>query len=332
MQLKIINSILLSTLCFSAVAATENAYIAAKVTEAPVLDLAYNGSKMVAVGDRGHLLAHVDNDWRQISSPSKALLTAITFDGKKGWAVGHDATILASNDGGFTWTLSQSLPELDKPLLDVEVVSDNTIIAVGAYGLTFVSNNAGKDWQQRYFLELLHPDDQLYLEEIKEEDEELYNDELSAMLPHFNRIQKLADGRLIIVGEMGLIAISADGGATWTNQEPFYDGSLFDFVETANGSWIAVGLRGNIFRSVDQGVYWEQIETDVNSTINSVAQLSNGEIVMVANSGYVLVSKDDGQTFVVDIEAKGQDLVTVAEDREGRVLVAGSDGIRRIGL
>ena len=31
-----------------------------------------------------------------------------------GWAVGHDATILHTKDGGKNWTIQQFLPELDE--------------------------------------------------------------------------------------------------------------------------------------------------------------------------------------------------------------------------
>ncbi|QIZ76563.1 WD40/YVTN/BNR-like repeat-containing protein [Ferrimonas lipolytica] len=333
MQAKIITSILLSSLCLApSFAADTPSYIATKAINAPILDMAYNGSKMVAVGDRGHLLALIDGKWQQLATPSQALLTAVTFVGKKGWAVGHDATILVTEDGGFTWAVAQTLPELDKPLLDVIALSQDNIIAIGAYGLTFRSHDGGATWTQDFFESLLYEEDIEYLNELKEEDEALYLDERSAMLPHFNRIVPLRNGDLIIVGEMGLVAKSVDAGKTWLTEESFYEGSLFDLVETKKGTLIATGLRGNIFRSTDAGQNWEQIETDVTTTINSVVQLKSGEIVMVANSGYMLISKDDGRSFVTDIVAKGEDLVSVAQQRDGNILIAGSAGVRSIGL
>ncbi|WP_298440061.1 YCF48-related protein [uncultured Ferrimonas sp.] len=312
--------------------AETTSYIASKATSAPILDMAYNGTKMIAVGDRGHLLAFIDDQWQQLSTPSQALLTAVTFKGKNGWAVGHDATILTTTDGGYTWQLKQQFPDLDKPLLDVIALSVNNIIAVGAYGLTYRSSDGGNSWTSLYFNELLHPDDQLYLDELKAEDEALYLDERSAMLPHFNRIVPLRSGKLVMVGEMGLIALSDDGGASWQNQEPFYDGSLFDLLETKSGAWVAIGLRGNIFRSTDQGQSWQSVRTKVSSTINSATQLRDGTIVMVANNGYLLTSTDDGQTYQTKIEAKGEDLVAVAQQKDGRVIVAGSAGVRWLGL
>ena len=53
-------------------------------------------SKLIAVGERGHVLISRDgNTWQQISVPSVATLTRAFFlNDKLGWIVGHDATIL----------------------------------------------------------------------------------------------------------------------------------------------------------------------------------------------------------------------------------------------
>ncbi|MFI3245697.1 MAG: YCF48-related protein [Ferrimonas sp.] len=331
MKNKITLSLLLSMLGLPAMASTP-AYIAPKAIQAPVLDLAYNGNKLMGVGARGHLLALMDDQWQQLQTPSSALFTGVTFAGKNGWAVGHDATIIITKDGGQNWRLTQSLPELDKPLLDVMAITPTKILAVGAYGMAYVSQNGGSSWTPQFYGELLHPDDLAYLDELKLEDPEFYEEERSAMLPHFNRLSKLRDGRLVMVGEMGLLALSMDQGDSWQAINPFYDGSLFDFIEIERGSWLAVGLRGNIFRSEDQGQTWYAINTDVRSTINSVVQLMSGDIVMVANSGHVLLSKDDGNSFVSDLVAKGEDLVSVAERRDGRVAVSGSAGVHWLNL
>ena len=57
--------------------------------------------RLVAVGDRGHVLVSADQGatWEQILVPTRAMLTAVAFaDAKNGTAVGHDGVILATND------------------------------------------------------------------------------------------------------------------------------------------------------------------------------------------------------------------------------------------
>src|SRR5690606_23612359 len=63
-----------------------------------LLDVTHAGKRLVAVGDRGHILFSEDagRNWVQARVPSRQLLTAVYFvDDKHGWAVGHDAQILA---------------------------------------------------------------------------------------------------------------------------------------------------------------------------------------------------------------------------------------------
>src|SRR5471030_2586830 len=70
-----------------------------------LLDVTHAGTRLVTVGERGHILYSDDQgkDWTQAKVPSRQLLTALYFvDDKHGWAVGHDAQILASSDGGAT--------------------------------------------------------------------------------------------------------------------------------------------------------------------------------------------------------------------------------------
>ena len=65
------------------------------------------GSKLVAVGQRGHVLVSDDGgkSWRQSSVPVSSDLTSVFFvDERKGWAVGHDGVILHTSNAGATWS------------------------------------------------------------------------------------------------------------------------------------------------------------------------------------------------------------------------------------
>src|SRR5215469_14097420 len=76
-----------------------------------ILGVAHAGPRLVAVGARGMVLLSDDDgtSWRQAKTvPVRSTLTAVSFiDSKSGWAVGHDGAILATNDGGETWTLQR---------------------------------------------------------------------------------------------------------------------------------------------------------------------------------------------------------------------------------
>ncbi len=58
--------------------------------------------------------------WTQAKEQTRQLLTSVFFvDDQHGWAVGHDAQILASEDGGVTWTKQFEDLKRESPLLDV---------------------------------------------------------------------------------------------------------------------------------------------------------------------------------------------------------------------
>jgi photosystem II stability/assembly factor-like uncharacterized protein len=76
-------------------------YQAPLVAKSLLLDIIHTDSKFIAVGERGHILLSSDGkQWSQADVPNLSTLTALDFAGNNGWAVGHDATILKSNDGG----------------------------------------------------------------------------------------------------------------------------------------------------------------------------------------------------------------------------------------
>ena len=102
-----------------------------------LMDVDKVGSKYVAVGLRGHVLISDDAvNWSQSPSPTRSGLNAVAFaDSNNGNAVGHDAVIIRTTDGGKTWTKQLYAPELERPFLDVQMFDGGKGFAVGAYGL-----------------------------------------------------------------------------------------------------------------------------------------------------------------------------------------------------
>lgn len=299
--------------------------------KAPIVAFATTTKSIVAVGSYGHVLINEGNNaWQQKIVPTDTLLTGVAFSGDDlGWAVGHDATIIHSKDGGFTWSLQQYLPALDRPLLDVLFVNNKQGISVGAYGMFYRTTDGGKTWNKQFLESLLPEEDIEYLEEVRSESEEDYQFEISSILPHFNKIIELADKRLMLVGELGLIAFSNDGGQSWTRQDNIYDGSFFTAKQTHKNTILIAGLRGHLYRSTDNGLTWQQVTLINNNSVNDIYQSSNGDIYLTQNTGIVLKSTDDGMSFVQDSVHKGQDLMAVSE-LNNQLWLAGSKGLNRL--
>ncbi len=288
--------ILLSAFCFAhhrvsaqITSDTRSAFMAPLAKESVLLDIDVE-DYAVAVGERGHVLVGFDDQsFVQVPTPTRVTLSSVEVVGQNIWAAGHDATIIHSADSGQTWEVQFSAPELDKPFLDILFFDENHGIAIGAYGLFYRTENAGKTWKAERYAELLDPADQEYLKEIRQESEAFYIQELDSILPHLNRIT-LVENQLILVGESGLIAMSSDMGRSWERKDIDYAGSLFDVrgIQPSFMGFLAVGLRGNAFYS-ETGDEWLPLNTCTTSTLNSVLQVSSDSVLAVGNNG-VLVS------------------------------------------
>lgn len=306
----------------------ETSEAALYVEKAPIMALTSTKKAIYAVGSHGHLLTNVDNkNWVQSIVPTQTLLTGVAFPSERfGWAVGHDATIIHTNDGGDSWILQQLLPQLDRPLLDVLFINELQGFSVGAYGMYYSTINGGKTWNKQ-FLESLLPDEDIeYLAEVRNESEDDYQFEISSILPHFNKIIKLQDNKLMLVGELGLIAFSSDSGKTWHREHNIYDGSFFTAIQLKSKAILIGGLRGNVFRSFDGGLSWSKIHLINKNSVNDIYQVKNGDIYLSQNNGVILKSIDDGLSFTQVSLQKGQDIMAVIE-LDNKIWVAGSKGL-----
>jgi photosystem II stability/assembly factor-like uncharacterized protein len=288
-----------------------------------ITDIVNAGDKLVAVGQRGHVLVF-DKQWLQVSTPVVTQLTKAFFlNDTLGWAVGHDATIIHTNDGGMTWSLQMQSTELEKPFLDVRFFSEQHGIAIGAYGLFYRTEDGGKTWQDEFHQELLFEEDVSYLNDLKQQDQQLYLSERAALLPHFNRVINLDDQRLLLVGELGLVAVSTDMGRSFERVDFDYDGSMFNAITVDNNVYV-MGLRGHVFQASSDLDVWQQIELPVESSING-ALVNDGDLYLVGNAGIVL-KVDDGKAEIV-ARRQGENIVSVAKSKQGDIWFAGSKGL-----
>ena len=283
-----------------------------------ILDLATFDQRCVAVGWRGHILLS-DNDgqtWQQVEVPTRSMLTGVYFaDNLRGWAVGHNAVILATEDGGKNWDILSAAPEEERPLFDL-VVTGNYGFAIGAYAKFMVTQDGGKSWQAGDFVIKQSPEKP---EENLDEEEPLPFDY------HFYSITRATDKVFYIAAEAGYLFRSDDGGHTWQELPSPYEGSFFGILPLPDNALLAYGLRGHIFRSADGGQNWQPIETGTTSIITDAIRLPDGTVVVVGMGGVVLVSSDEGQTFT--LQKFGRiGLTAIVTTASGKIVVAGERG------
>lgn len=294
-----------AALAFSACVCAQTAYQAPLVEQSLLLDITA-GETLVIVGERGHILTSSDGqEFQQAEVPSTATLTAVTMVDDQAWAVGHDATILHSDNKGKTWRVQFSNPKLERPFLDVHFFDKQHGIAVGAYGMFYRTKDGGEHWKAELHASLLDPYDREYLEEIREEDEEFYKQELNSILPHLNRISQ-HEQKLYLAGEAGTLALSEDKGKTWQRYTVDYTGSFFDIAALDSDTLMAVGLRGNIF-VMQNNENWEYIKTCSTSTLNSILPIDKQQVAALGNNGIVVTMQRPFTVSQHDPYAREQD-------------------------
>jgi photosystem II stability/assembly factor-like uncharacterized protein len=269
-----------------------------------ILDAQRIGSRIVAVGERGHMFISDDDGdhWRRAGNPFETTLTALAaVDDRVLVAVGHDARILRSADRGEAWTEVFSAPDDEEPLLAVQFDASGRGFALGAYGRLMTSDDAGRTWTRN----------------------DLDADEL-----HLNAMAAIGPDRFI-TGEAGTLLRSEDGGTSWYALDAPYEGSFFGALATADGALLLYGMRGHVFRSQDRGVTWAEIASDTQASLFGGRMMSDGRIFLLGQNGTVRVSTDHGQTLQ-QLTAPSSDLWTtlLATETPGRYLLFGERGVR----
>lgn len=256
-----------------------------------LLSAAQAGQRIVAVGERGLIVISDDrgNRWRQMASPVSVTLTMVRFaDDRHGVAVGHGGVVLTTQDAGETWTrrldgrklaeLAQALANTpqarqeaerwvaegpDKPFLDVLLWDAKRMLAVGAYGLAFYSDDAGESWVP-WMSRLPNPRGL-----------------------HWYVVRRMGD-TVLLAGEQALLAHSSDAGSTFQPLASPYKGSWFAGEMLPDGAWVLGGLRGNVWQSTDQGRHWTPLSSPVAASVTAMAQEPNGGLVMATQAGVLL--------------------------------------------
>jgi len=290
----------------TAEAAEEHATIARLASQALLLDAQQNSDRVIAVGERGHILISSDSGvtWRQAPVPTRNTLTAVAFaDESHVVAVGHEGTILRSQDSGESWAWIENGAGAESSFLDVIFVSPSKGFAIGAYGVFFDTGDGGLSWTQR---------------------------SISDEGFHYNRIARGRDGTLYIVGEAGTVLRSMDMGGTWDPIPTPYEGSFFGFLDLRGGVQLIFGLRGHVFRSKTQGDEWDQVELPVPTLVMSGAELPDGRVLLAGQTGNFLLSSDEGKTFDVWHWGATTGIAEVLPVPGGGLLVFGEAGAKRI--
>lgn len=299
--------------------------------------LARAGQRVVAVGQRGHVLFSDDagRNWQQAEVPVSSDLAAVQFPTpEQGWAVGHDGVVLHSADAGKTWQRrldGRGLGDVlvahyarsgddkwlaeakrfaaqgaENPFLDLWFDDDKSGTIVGAFGLVLRTADGGKTWEP-----LLHAAD-------------------NPKSLHLYAVRRIG-GELFVAGEQGLmLKRQRDDGRLAVQTLP-YQGTLFGLVGK-DRVVLAHGLRGNVVRSGDGGRSWASVPTGIGVGLTASMLDERGRIVIVSQAGHVLLSSDDGASFAPVKVERPVPAAAVASAGSGTLVIAGPRGVSTLAL
>src|SRR5688572_27862030 len=126
--------------------------------------------------------------WGLPTPQGNALVGADFGDATTGYAVGPRGTVLATDDGGVTWTARDLFPAFSPDLEDVLVIGPGELIAVGSPPGVFRSTDDGESWTA------------------------IANPSFSRLID----IERVGGAVLSAIGAEGQVLRSVNNGATWT--------------------------------------------------------------------------------------------------------------------
>lgn len=274
----------------------------ALASRSPLHAVTAAGSRLVAVGERGHVLWSDDGGatWTQADVPVSTDLTSVRFvSGEHGWAAGHDGVVLRTRDAGRRWErqLDGRSVGPDASLLDVWFADEHAGFAVGAFGLVLRTEDGGATWTP--------------WRDRTENPRQL----------HFYAITGGA-GEVWIAGEQGLVLRLDAGAGRFRSVRVPYAGTLFGLT-TCRGAVLAWGLRGTVVRTEDRGATWRGVATGLDVAITGATLARDGRLVLVSQEGDLLVSGDCGATF--------RSLASGLAARASALAAAGTDALVVVG-
>lgn len=212
---------------------------------------------------------------------------SVWFDGLDGGIVTYTGGMVASTDGGATWSASAAPGGRGLTFSDVAISPEGDIWAVGGAdgpeglqtaGIVRVSRDGGSTWTTI--------------------------EEPVVTAAPLTSVVALAGGQVWAAGHRGQVVHSADGGATWAKQATGIACDLrVAFADSQRGWAVGSGLGGTVLKTTDGGQHWRFVH--VRDNVHFVDVSATGVDVWLGgargswSSGYGILehSADDGSTW-----------------------------------
>lgn len=190
----------------------------------------------------------------------------VDFDGKYGIAVGADATIFATIDGGTSWDRQIPSP-LARDITAAKVVPGTygQVMLAGGDSIMMVTHDGGQKWKTSY-----------------------------VEIPNIYKIQILPGNVYLALGkDFGIYSV--DNGYTWQPfNMPAFGVTAGHFTSIYKG-WVALGEPDNvkIWYTDDGGFSWEVRDPQIFPLVNGI-EMINDTVGFLASKDFVYKTYDGG--------------------------------------
>ncbi len=192
-----------------------------------------------------------------------------------GWAVGSDAKVFKTTDGGATW-INQSTPEAGETFYGVSFVDSATGWIAGTGGTILHTVDGGANWTAQ----------------------------TSGIIVAFREISALDSQNAWVVGNLGKIRRTTDGGATWVGVASGVTADLYGCHFRSNSRGWACGSGRILFWD---GTSWVTQTTGVSSDLQDVCFVDDNVGWAVGDEAVILKTIDGGQNWVHQTAPAGVD-------------------------
>jgi photosystem II stability/assembly factor-like uncharacterized protein len=222
----------------------------------------------------GKLDSIAANPWELVTLPTDKTILDITLvgNGPHGWAVGKNATILETTDGGKTW-VDKSLDLGESPYnLESVSFSGKEGWIVGKPAILLHTTDEGKTWS-----------------EIP----------LSNQLPGDPRlVVALGDKQAEMMTDLGAIYRTSDGGRNWKAMVQESIGVIRNVSRSPSGKYVSVSSRGSYYSTWNPGdKAWSQHNRNSSRRLQNMGFGPGDRLWSLARGGQVQFSAPD------DVEA-----------------------------
>ena len=193
----------------------------------------------------------------------------------------------------------------DKPFLDLDVNDEAHVTVVGAFGLTFHTDDGGAHWSS-------------WTQRIP-----------NAAGNHLYGIAHKGDV-VAVAGEQGSVYRSDDRGDDFSEKPTPSKISNFGLLMSTTQRWLVFGLRGKAFVSDDAGDQWKDVAIDSSASLTAGLVLNDGTIVLSSQSGSLYASADGGHVFKPIKVANPVPTIALAQAPDGSLVLAGVRGVTRM--